>query len=194
VELLKNITEMVEVFKPNIPHPKFINNETELDGMPFLVPEAQGGFSFVIYFSKKVGSEEIVFGKNAGLGKAITALENFKVNPIVMLTTFKFVLLNEFCWNVCDLNADIVRVRHWGIKVEVFEVNGAEACAWAREHAVEKQLDEFKGHGVGSNITREADAITAALMWVQSGSSLSGCNSDTTMVWQISFCLWDGML
>ena len=34
-----------------------------------MVPEARGGFSFIIAFSKKVGSEEIV-GQNAGLGKA----------------------------------------------------------------------------------------------------------------------------
>jgi hypothetical protein len=34
-------------------------------------------------------------------------------------------------------------------------------CAWARKHAVEKQFDKFKGHGVGSQVTREADAIAA---------------------------------
>jgi hypothetical protein len=40
MELLENIAEMVEVFEPNILHPKVINNETELDGMPFVAPEA----------------------------------------------------------------------------------------------------------------------------------------------------------
>jgi hypothetical protein len=50
-------------------------------------------------------------------------------------------------------------VRHWGIKVEVLEVNGAESCTCAREHAVEKQFDEFKGCSVGSHVTQEADAI-----------------------------------
>jgi hypothetical protein len=128
--------------------------------MPFVVPETQGEVGFVVSFSKKAGLEEIV-GKNAGLGKAITALANFEVNPNVTLTTFKFVFLNEFCLNVCDFYADIFRVRHWGIEVEVFEVNGAEACAWAREHTVEKQLDKFKGCRVGSNVTQEADAIAA---------------------------------
>jgi hypothetical protein len=87
VELLKNIVEMVEVFEPNILHPKVINNETELDRTPFVAPEARGGFGFVISFSKKAGLEEIV-GKNPGLGKAITALANVKVNPTVMLATF----------------------------------------------------------------------------------------------------------
>jgi hypothetical protein len=42
MELLENIAKMVEVFEPNILHPNVINNETELDGTPFVVPEAWG--------------------------------------------------------------------------------------------------------------------------------------------------------
>jgi hypothetical protein len=99
MELLENIAEMVEVFEPNILYPKVINNETELDGTPFMVPEAWGGFGFVISFSKKVGLEEIV-GKNASLGKAITAQANFKVDPTVTIATLKFVLLNEFLQSI----------------------------------------------------------------------------------------------
>jgi hypothetical protein len=125
-----------------------------------VAPEAQGGFGFVISFSKKAGLEEIA-RKNAGLGKAITALANFEVNPTITLATFKFVLLYEFCRNVFNFNADIFRVRHWSIEVEVLEVDGAETCTWARKYAVEKQLDEFEGRGVGSHITWEADAIIA---------------------------------
>jgi hypothetical protein len=158
VELLENITEMVEVFEPNILHPKVINNETELDGTPFVAPEAWGGFSFVISFSKKVESEEII-GKNASLGKAITALVNFEVDPTVMIATLKFVLLNEFRRNVSNFNTDTFRVRHWSIEVNILEVDGAETCTWARKNAVEKQLGKFEGRGVGSHVTREADAI-----------------------------------
>jgi hypothetical protein len=73
MELLENIAEMVEVFYPNILHPKVINYETELDGTPFVMPEAWGRFSLVISLSKRVGSEEII-GKNASLRKAITVL------------------------------------------------------------------------------------------------------------------------
>ncbi len=193
MELLENIKEMVQVFEPNILHPKVFSNETELDGTPFVVPEAQGGFGFIIPFSKKAGSEEII-GKNAGLGKAITALANFKVNPAVTLAAFKFVLLHEFRQNVCNLNVDIFRVRHWSIEVEVLEVNGAETCAWAREHAVEKQLDEFKGCGVGSPVTREADEFAANGDTGAIRIIFSSRSSHTTMVWQVSFCLWTGML
>jgi hypothetical protein len=160
MELLENIAEMVEVFYPNILHPKVINHETELDGMPFVMPEAWGGFNLVMSLSNKVGLEEMV-GKNAGLGKAITALANLKVDPSVTIVTLKFVLLNEFLQDISNLNADVLGVWHWSIEVEVLEVNGAEMCAWAREHAVEKKLDKFEGCGVGSHIAREADAIAA---------------------------------
>jgi hypothetical protein len=193
MELLEKIAEMVEVFEPNILHPKVINNKTELNGTPFVAPEAQGEFGFVISFSKKVGLEEII-GENASLGKAITALANFEVNLTVTLATLKIVLLNEFHQNVCNFNADIFKVRHQGIKVEVFQVNGAEACTWAREHAAEKQLYKFKGRGVDSHITQEADAIAADGNAGAIRIIFFSCTSHTTMVWQISFHLWTRML
>ncbi len=160
MELLENIAEMVEAFYPNILHPKVINYEAEFDGTPFVVPEAWGGFGLAISFGKKVGSEEI-FGKNANLGQAITALANLEVNPPITIATLKVVFFNEFRWNVSNINGDIFRVRHQSIAVEVLEVDGAKACTWARKHAVEKKLDKFKVGGVGSHVAREADAIAA---------------------------------
>jgi hypothetical protein len=106
MELFENIAEMVEVLYPNILHPKVINYETELDGMPFVAPEAWGGVGLVISLSNKAGLEEIV-GKNAGPGKAITALANLEVDPPITIGTFKVVFLNEICWNVSNFNADV---------------------------------------------------------------------------------------
>jgi hypothetical protein len=60
MKLLEKIALMVEVFYPNILHPKIINNETELDGTQFVVPEAWGGVGLVISLSKKVGLEKII--------------------------------------------------------------------------------------------------------------------------------------
>ncbi len=128
--------------------------------MPFVVPGAWGGFGFVISLSKKVGSEKIV-GKNVCLGKAITALANLEVDPSIMIATLKVVLLNEFCQDVSNFNIDAFGVWHWSIKVVVLEANGAETCACARQHAVEKKLDKFKGCGAGSHVAWEADAIAA---------------------------------
>jgi hypothetical protein len=60
VEFLENIQEVVEEFDSNIFHTKVIYNEAKLDGPPFMALEARGEFSFIIAFSKKAGSEEIV--------------------------------------------------------------------------------------------------------------------------------------
>jgi hypothetical protein len=159
MELIDNIAEMVEVFYPNILHLKVINYEAELlDGTPFVVPEVWGGFGLVISLRKKAGSEEI-FGKNAGLEKAITALANLEVDPPIMIATLMVVLLNELRQNARNFNADVFGVWHWSIEVEVLEINRAEPRIWARKQAVEKKLDKFEGQGVGSHVAREADAI-----------------------------------
>ena len=94
-EFLEKIKEMVEVFDSNILDPKVIYDEAELDGVPFVAPEARGGINFIVAFGKEAKSEEIV-GQDAGLGKTIAALANFKVDPTVAVTTHKLVLLNEF--------------------------------------------------------------------------------------------------
>jgi hypothetical protein len=169
MEFLEKIKEMIEVFDSNIFDPKVIYNEAELDGAPFVAPETWGGISFIVAFGKKARSEEIV-GHDAGLGKAIAALANFEVDPTVPVTTRKLVLLNEFCWDVRDLDADIFRVGHWRVEVEVLKVNGAEAHSFAREYTIEHQLEEFKGPSVGANIPRVTDVIAsdddASAIWI----------------------------
>jgi hypothetical protein len=192
MEFLEKVEVVVEVLNSNIFYTKVIYYEAELDGTPFVAPEARGRFSFIVAFSKKAGSEEIV-GQNASLGKAVTALANFEVDPTVAVSTCKVVFLNEFRWDVCDFDVDILRVGHWGIEVEVLEADGAEACAFAREHTVEEQLEEFKGRGVGANIPLKTDAIATDGDVGTIRSSLSGRTSHITMVWQISFHLWEGM-
>ena len=68
------------MFDSNIFYTKVIYYEAELDGMPFVAPEAKGGFSLVVALGKKVGSEEII-GQNASLGKAIAASAKFQSRP-----------------------------------------------------------------------------------------------------------------
>jgi hypothetical protein len=156
MKLLENIVEMVEVFYPNILHPKVIYYETEVDVPPFVAPEARGGVGLAISLSR----EEIV-GKNAGLGKAVIALANLEVGPPVMIATLQIVFFNEFCQNDSNFSGDVFGVWHWSVKVEVLEVDGAEPCTWAIKHAVEKNLDKFEGRGVGYHIAWKADAIAA---------------------------------
>ena len=60
MEFLENVQEVVEVFHSGVFHPKVIHDEAELDRTPFVAPETRGGFNFIIAFSKKAGSEEII--------------------------------------------------------------------------------------------------------------------------------------
>jgi hypothetical protein len=60
MEFLENVQEVVEVFNSDVFHSKVIHDQAELDGTPFVAPEARGGFNFIIAFNKKAGSEEIV--------------------------------------------------------------------------------------------------------------------------------------
>jgi hypothetical protein len=114
MKLLEKIKEMVEVFDSNIFDTKVVNKETELDGMPLVAPETRGGSHFIVAFGNKAGLKQIV-GKDASLGKSITALVDFKVNPTITITvlTHEFVLLDEFSWNVCDFDADISGSGIW---------------------------------------------------------------------------------
>jgi hypothetical protein len=50
-------------------------------------------------------------------------LANFEVDPTFQVCTCKLVFLHEFRWDVCDFDADILRVGHWSIEVEVLEVD-----------------------------------------------------------------------
>jgi len=78
MKFLENIKEVIEVFCSNIFYSKVINNEAELDGTPFVAPEARGGFHLIVTFNKKAGSEKII-GQDAGLGQTIATLANFEV-------------------------------------------------------------------------------------------------------------------
>ena len=78
------------MFDSHIFHTKVIYNEAELDGTPFVAPEARGGFHLVVTFNKKAGSEEII-GKDASLRQTITTLANFEVDLTIAVRTCKLV-------------------------------------------------------------------------------------------------------
>jgi hypothetical protein len=54
------------------------------------------------------------------LGKAITALTNFKVDPAIAVPTWKVVFLDEFFWDIGELNANVFRIWHWSVEIEFF--------------------------------------------------------------------------
>ncbi len=87
------------MFDSNIFYAKVINDEVELEGMPFVAPEAWHGGCFIESFSKEAGTKKII-GQDTSLGKSITALPNFKIDPAVVVTATKVVFREKFVWDV----------------------------------------------------------------------------------------------
>ena len=83
------------MFDSNIFYAKVIDDEAELEGMPFVVPEAWRGGCFIESFSEEVGTKKII-GQDTSLGKLITALPNFKVDPAFVVTATEVVFREEF--------------------------------------------------------------------------------------------------
>jgi hypothetical protein len=129
-----------------------------LDGPPFVVPEARHRSSFVVAFSHQAGLKEIV-GKDACLGQTITPLADFEVNPPIRIPIGDIVFLDKFLRYVSNFYSDIFWVRHRCIKVEVLEVDRAEACTMPRQDAVEQELDKFELCYVGANVAWVAYSI-----------------------------------
>ncbi len=96
---LEQIQKKVEVFDSNIFYAKVINNEAELEGTPFVAPEAWRGGCFIESFSKEAGTKKII-GKDTSLGKPITALPNFKIDPAFTVTATEVVFHEEFVRDV----------------------------------------------------------------------------------------------
>ncbi len=122
---------MAEVFNTHVFHTKVIYNEAELDRSPFVPPETRSGSRFVVSFGFEVGAKNIV-GQDACLGKTITSLANFKVDPTIPILTGEIVFFNELRRNIRDLDADVFRVGHGLVKVEVLQVDKAKPCPFPR--------------------------------------------------------------
>ena len=76
------------------------------------------------------------------MGQTITPLADFKVNPPITVPTGKIVFFNKFLQYVRNFYSDVFWVGRRCIKVEVLEVNRAEACTFPRQDAVEQELDK----------------------------------------------------
>jgi hypothetical protein len=93
------------------------------------------------------------------LGKSVATLADFKVNPSITIQTCERVFVDELLWNVQDFDANVFRLGHGRVKVEVLKVDGAKACTFLQEDTVKEKLEEFQGCCVGTHISRVADAV-----------------------------------
>ncbi len=93
------------------------------------------------------------------MGQTITSLADFEVNPPITIPTGEIVFLNKLLRYVRNFCSDVFWVGHRCIKVEVLEVDRAEACTFPRQDAVEQELDKFKRCCIGANVAWVAYAI-----------------------------------
>ncbi len=87
------------MFDSNIFYAKVVDDQAELEGMPFVAPEARHGGCFIESFSEEAGKKKII-GQDTSLGKPITALPDFKIDPAVAVTATEVVFREEFVQDV----------------------------------------------------------------------------------------------
>jgi hypothetical protein len=122
LKFLKQLQEMIEVFDSHVFNIKVINNEAKLDGMLFVAPETRIRSHFVVAFGLETGAKEIV-GQDTCLGKTITSLADFEVDPPITILTNEIVFFNELLRYVRNFDTNLFRVGHGRVGVEVLQVN-----------------------------------------------------------------------
>jgi hypothetical protein len=124
------------MFNVNVFDTKVIHDEAKLEWMPCVGPKSWHGSRFVEALSNKARSEKVI-GKDANLGKSVTALANFKVDPAILVSAREIVFIDELVQDVRELDANIFGIRHRSVQIEVLEINGAEPSSFPGEDTVE---------------------------------------------------------
>ncbi len=105
------------------------------------------------------------------MGQTVATLADFKVNLSILVQTCELVFGNELVRDVQDFDANVFRLRHGSVKVEVLKLNGAKACTFLREYTDEEELEQFQGCCVSAHVARVANAVAT--------------NSDPRVVWVV---------
>ena len=88
-----------------------------MEWTPFVAPKSWRGSSFVEALSNKAQSEKVI-GKDASLGKSVTAFADFKVDPAISVLAQEIVFLDELVQDVMELDANIFGIRHRSVQID----------------------------------------------------------------------------
>jgi hypothetical protein len=124
------------MFNADVFDTKVIHDEEKLEWMPFMAPKSWHGSSFVEALSNEVQSEQVI-GKDANLGKSVTALANFNVDPAISISAREIVFLDERIRDVRELDANIFWIRHRSVQIEILEIDGADPSSFPGKDDVE---------------------------------------------------------
>jgi hypothetical protein len=86
-------------------------------------------------------------------------MADFEVNPSILVQTCELVFVNVLIRDVQEIDANVFRLGHGSVKVEVLKIDGAKSCSFLREYTVEEELKKFQGCCVSTHIARVANAV-----------------------------------
>ncbi len=104
------------MFNADVFDTKVIQDEAKLEWTPFMAPKSRHGSSFVEALSNEAQSEKVIC-KDASLGKSVTALANFKVDPAASVSAQEIVFLDELIQDVRELDVNIFWIRHRSVQI-----------------------------------------------------------------------------
>ncbi len=125
---LKNLCKMVGVLPPNVLDAKVVNIESEQERLPVMFPKAQCGIALMVAMLVEVFLKEILC-KDACLWETVHSLLYFDIDcTVVGGQVDEDVGFGKIGREAADVHAHVFRSVHWGVEVEIFQVNGVIAC------------------------------------------------------------------
>ncbi len=128
VVFLENLHEMVGMPPPNILDAKVVDIESEQERLPVMFPKAWCDIALMVAILVEAFFEEILC-KDACLRETVHAHLYFDGDcTVVGGQVIEVVGFDKIGREVTDLHAHVFWLVHWGVEVEILQVNGAIAC------------------------------------------------------------------
>ncbi len=128
VVFLENLCKMVGMLPPNVIDAKVVNTESEQERLPAMFPKAWCDVALMVAVLVEAFFKEFLC-KDACLWETIHSLLYFVVDcTIVGSQVNEVVGFDKIRREVPDFHAHVFWLVHWGVEVEILQVNGAIAC------------------------------------------------------------------
>jgi hypothetical protein len=128
MDLASIIVQMVGMLLPDILDAKVIDTESEQERPPVMFPKARCDVALMVAVLVEVFFREILC-KDARLRETVHALLYFDVDcTVIGSQVVEIVGFDKIGREVADLHAHVLWLAHWGVEVEILQVDGAIAC------------------------------------------------------------------
>ncbi len=124
----ENLCKMVGVLLPNVLDAKVINTESEQERPPVMFPKARCDIALMVAMLVEAFFKEILC-EDACLQEIIHFLLYFDVDcTVVGSQSDEVVGFDKIRREVADFHLHVFWLVHWGVEVEILQVNGAIRC------------------------------------------------------------------